>query len=297
MSYKNIYFAPTPWAASQSVENDFRFQTPNRSGIWQDLKSVDDYKDADFLIVQDQCSDSEILNYFNENKIIYVNREATINYLKKQKNRFENTFSFWDGSGYLPVRWAYQSEGSKNVGMNVYSGIEYDYDALLNLKKPHKDLKICSILSDKSDTKGHRIRKKFTRRYMKRFPLDVYGSFKHSNKDLIMNSKFQTLLKYKYCLGFDNQDSINDFIGTQFTDAVLAWTVPIFWCGTDLSRYYPERSFIQFDARDSDEIDRIQEIINEDDFDARLPYLQEARNLILNKYNLWPTLEKIIEGI
>ena len=132
---------------------------------------------------------------------------------------------------------------------------------------------------------------------MKRFPLDVYGSFKYSNKDLIMNSKFQTLLKYKYCLGFDNQDSINDFIGTQFTDAVLSWTVPIFWCGTDLSRYYPEGSFIQFDARDSDEIDRIQEIVNEDDFDARLPYLQEARNLILNKYNLWPTLEKIIEGI
>jgi hypothetical protein len=66
LSYKNIYFAPTPWAASQSVENDFRFQTPNRSGIWQDLKSVDDYKDADFLIVQDQCSDSEILNSFKQ---------------------------------------------------------------------------------------------------------------------------------------------------------------------------------------------------------------------------------------
>ena len=69
------------------------------------------------------------------------------------------------------------------------------------------------------------------------------------------------LKDYKYCLGFDNQDFIKDFFGTQLSDTLLSWTVPIFWCGTDLSRYLPEGSYIQFNAREESEIDRIIEII------------------------------------
>jgi hypothetical protein len=62
-----------------------------------------------------------------------------------------------------------------------------------------------------------------------------------------------------------------------------------------LRKYFPEGSFIQFDARKDTEIDRIMEIISNDDYDKRLPALTEARNLILNKFNFWPTIKSVID--
>jgi hypothetical protein len=37
------------------------------------------------------------------------------------------------------------------------------------------------------------------------------------------------------------------------------------------------------------------EIISKDDYDKRLPALTEARNLILNKFNFWPTIKSVID--
>ena len=143
---------------------------------------------------------------------------------------------------------------------------------------------------------GHEIRKRFAEKFMKKHPLDLYGSVSFRNSDIPNNDKILALKDYKYCLGFDNQDFIKDFFGTQLSDTLLAWTVPIFWCGTDLSRYLPEGSFIQFNAREESEIDRIIDIIKNDDYDARLPKIKEARDMILNQYNFWPTIRKVIYG-
>ena len=75
---------------------------------------------------------------------------------------------------------------------------------------------------------------------------------------------------------------------------MLCWTVPIFWCGTNLSRYFPENSFIQFNARNVTEIKRISSIISEKDYLLRIDDISKARDLILDKYNFWPTVENII---
>ena len=164
-----------------------------------------------------------------------------------------------------------------------------------NLEPIEKTKNICCVLSNKIQTEGHRLRKTFTEKYLEKYNLDLFDFISFRNSNIPNNDKFSTLKDYKYCLGFDNQDFIDDFIGTQFTDAILSFTVPIFWCGTDLSKYYPEGSFIQFNARDFNEIDRIKDIISKDDYYKRLPALKEARDMILNKYNFWPTIKKIID--
>ena len=44
------------------------------------------------------------------------------------------------------------------------------------------------------------------------------------------------------------------------------------------------------------EIDKIKQIIeNEFDYEERLGAITEARNLILNEYNIWPTIKKVID--
>jgi hypothetical protein len=131
---------------------------------------------------------------------------------------------------------------------------------------------------------------------MLKYKLDLFGSVSFANGSMLNNDKFNTLKDYKYCLGFDNQDHIDNFFGTQFTDTILAECVPIFWCGTDLSKHFTDKSFIQFNARDNNEIDRIINIIKNDNYEERTSSVKESKDLLLDKYNLWPTLKKIIDN-
>jgi hypothetical protein len=289
---KRVYFAPTPWAKSDEILSDYKFQTPNSNGIWVDVEATLNAFEADYVIIQDECTDKELLSKFLPVKRIYINREATAVYLKNMYPKSEfNRFSYWDGTGYCAARWRYGGE-TPNTG---YGGLDQTYDQLKQFKFPEKDKTICAIVSDKKMTEGHKLRRKFVKRYSKVNELDLYGSISFSNCKLSENNKFQTLVRYKYSLGFDNQDSIPDFFGTQFTDALLAWSIPIFWCGTDLRRYFPEGSFIQFDARNRGEISRISNLLKDDDYLFRIPALEEARNLVLDKYNVWPTIKTIID--
>ena len=65
---KKIYF-PNAWGET-NVKNMFIHQTPNNSGDWDDIKSVDKKEEADFIIVQDGTN--EDVDY---SKVIYFGRE------------------------------------------------------------------------------------------------------------------------------------------------------------------------------------------------------------------------------
>lgn len=288
---RKVYFAPTPWSSSEQVFNDYRFQTPNNLGFWEDIQATTNLDEAEFIVIQDECYDSQLLSRFEPKKRLYFSREALSTHLKNQYPSSEfNRFSYWDGTGYLPLRWWYGSNWSSG-------GVNQDYDSLMNLELPEKTKSLCCVLSDKEMTEGHRLRKKFTQNFIGKYNFDLYGSVGFRNSEIPNNDKFSVLKQYKYCLGFDNQDFIKDFFGTQCTDTLLAWTVPIFWCGQDLAKYLPEGSFIQFNARDLNEIDRIIDIIENDDYESRIPAIKEAREYLLNKHNFFPTIKKLIDNV
>jgi hypothetical protein len=161
---------------------------------------------------------------------LYFNREALSTHLKgKYPSSEYNRFSYWDGTGYLPLRWWYGSNWSSG-------GVNQDYNSLISLDIPEKTKNLCCVLSNKEMTEGHRLRKQFTQNFINKYNFDLYGSVSFKNSEIPNNDKFSVIKEYKYCLGFDNQDFIKDFFGTQCTDTILAWTVPIFWCGQDLSK-------------------------------------------------------------
>jgi hypothetical protein len=288
---RKFYFAPTPWSSSQQVFEDYRFQTPNNLGVWEDIQATTNIDEAEFLVIQDECYDVAVINKFPPQKRLYFNREALSTHLKgKYPSSEYNRFSYWDGTGYLPLRWWYGSNWSSG-------GVNQDYNSLISLDIPEKTKNLCCVLSNKEMTEGHRLRKQFTQNFINKYNFDLYGSVSFKNSEIPNNDKFSVIKEYKYCLGFDNQDFIKDFLGTQCTDTILAWTVPIFWCGQDLSKYLPEGSFIQFNARDLNEIDRIIDVIENDDYQARIPALEEAREYLLNQHNFFPTIKKVIDNV
>jgi len=53
-----------------------------------------------------------------------------------------------------------------------------------------------------------------------------------------------------------------------------------------------------FNVDDYSEIDRLLTIVNDpNDYENRLEAVSEARQLILNKYNLWPTIKSAIDSL
>ena len=243
------------------------------------------------IIIQDSCSLQE-LNKFPLNKRYYFSREAMDrNSYKIFKKHGIVDCSFWNNKeSYLWTKWIYNS--------SHYTGINKTYDQLLNLAPPIKNKKICCILSNKTFSPGHLLRTQFMQKLSQKIDIDIYGTVQFANCSLENNDKFKCLTQYQYCMAFDNQDDIVKFFGTQFTDSVLLYTVPIYWGGSNhkLPEYFPSKSFETIDIKDNKSIDKVIDILNNDNYNERIEDLKTARNLILNKYNMWPTIETEIRN-
>jgi len=285
---KKVYFAPNWGLTSKQMVSDYINQTPGCRGVWNNIAVTDDVKEADYLIIQDNC-DYNLLSMFDKNKRLYFSREALDSHsINSYPSNDVKRFSYWDGTGLLWTKWWYPSKSS--------GGINKTYDELIDEKPINKTKYLSCIQSDKSHQWGHRLRHNFLRDFVNTADyLDLYGSIRYSNKVLEDNDKCSGLDDYRYTLAFDNQNTIKDFFGTQFTDAILRWTVPIYWGGADLGKYFPEGSYIELDIESDNEIERITRLIEEDDYNSRLNAIGEARKLILNEYNMWPIIEKVIE--
>jgi hypothetical protein len=289
-----VYLCSTEWASSEELLTDYKLQTPRLDGKWGSVQGTTDPSVATFAVVFDSDPGNES-DGFPPGKKIYMSREARDS---KSIRRYPSSeylhFSFFNGSGYLPVKWSYASSAMAGTG---YAGLELSYSDLASMEKPEKTRLLACTLSGKRQTAGHRKRLRFTRMFMKLSrELHVYGSAPFANRTLLDNSKVRSLLPYAFQLTFDNQSHLGDFVGTQFTDSLLLWSKPLFWGSKDVYKYYPRESFIWFDVgRPKYEIPRLLDLTTSENYEAAVPFIAEARDSILNKYNFWPTLERILQ--
>jgi hypothetical protein len=285
-----VLFAPCWGQSSAEILNELRHQSPGGEGRWGSIIGTDNVNEANFLVVQDNC-ESELWNRFHPKQRLYFSREA-LDSVSIQQYSGCIKFSYWDGSGWLWTKWRY--------GKGSNGGLDMSYDELIAESPVEKTKSIACVLSNKVINEGHRLRIDFAKKIIdeESFSLDLFGGVSFKNKKFIDNNKRDSLDDYKYCLAFDNQDIIRDFFGTQFTDAVLRWTVPVYWGGADLNKYFPKGSYIQIDIRNPEEaIETIKTILADpDDYQTRLDALAEARKLILDKYNVWPTMLQVIRN-
>ena len=298
MKNKKIYFLPAWGNTSTELYNAMALQTPGSTSKWKNIEGTESIFEADYYIIQDYTYDElesflSINNLWN--KVYHFGREVPGGGpIKRYKNVKE--FSYLLKNSYLFTKWVYPNQ--------VNGGVSVSYDQLCNIEPPQKkELMIC-VQSNKTILEGHSLRLKFIEEYCRHSPeyIDIAGGISKEERftslknpiELEEDNKFLANLKYKYCLAFDNGQYENYF-GTQFTDAILSWCVPVYWGAPNISEFFPEDSYITFDVRNMDEIDRISSIINDpQDYTRRLPALKEARNLILNKYNIWDTIDEVI---
>jgi len=167
------------------------------------------------------------------------------------------------------------------------------FDQLVSYEIPPKSKTISWIAGDARDLPGH-IKRWALLDFIRQdntLDIDLFGRAVQFIED-----KWDGLAPYKYSLAIENSSS-SDYWTEKISDCFLAWTVPIYYGCTNLEKYFPEESFIRIDiAHPEKSVEKIKSVIEADNWEKRIPAIEEARNLVLYEYQLFPHLVKIIRS-
>jgi hypothetical protein len=264
-------------------------QTPGGKGVWDGMKfTLDSIEECDFLIM---------LN----------NRMRTDTYVKCPKNNiwaimqepYEKGFTDWMIEKHDSFAKVFTHHVIPNNDKYIISHpaipwhVNKTFDELVSIHIPKKTKKLSWIIGDAMDLPGHIKRWSFLRLIQQNSAIDIdlYGKAINFIED-----KWDGLAPYRYSMAIEN-NSGPDCWTEKIADCFLAWSVPIYYGCTNIGSYFPKESFIKIDIdQPLYSLDKIKTVMSEDDWEKRIPALEEARQLVLYQYQLFPYLSKIIHS-
>lgn len=270
---------------------ELKMLTPNNSGTFKNLIGTDNLKEADIVVFLEGIPK----NFNNiKNKLIICYPREPFDDFKKNWEKLKLKYGFTYNNFYHVL------------ADPMFLNKTYDY--LINLKYDTilKNKNLSVISSGKSKTTGHMERKSFVIKLSNILEsnCDIYGSkwngelnkksyhgelgFYHNEKK-IDNSKFEGLISYKYSICIENIQRKNYF-SEKFTDSILCYTIPIYFGCPNINDYFPKDCYYLIDINDKNVFLKIKEIINTPITDKNIKALEIARDLILNKYNIWSSI-------
>lgn len=171
-----------------------------------------------------------------------------------------------------------------------------DYDNLKNMtvESLNKSKLISVISSSKEYTKGHRNRIYFVKQLINRFgdQIDFYGQGFFDIDD-----KWEAIAPYKYHIVLENS-SVPHYFTEKLSDAFLGWSYPIYYGCPNIFAYFPRTSLTEIDVSYFDQaVDAIAKVIDADTFDERMLDIERARNLVLDRYNIFALMAEYSKAI
>lgn len=271
-----IYFINGWGEPNATLNTRYSKQTPDCSGKWDDLVVTDNYDEADFYIVLESTAPRP-----PQDRTIFIKREP--NFIKRVPHiPYKHVINFTESNG------------------GVTYWLSKTYDELTALEYPTKGKKASCIVSSK-----HEHRRRYIDKLFNAEPeIDLYG--RGHNKPyggrykggLNYNGtcKFRGLVDYEYTIVMENSQQKN-YWTEKLADAYLSWCMPIYWGCPNIAEWFPEGSYRLLDINEPNPEKAITEIINTPLTDQDIAALTEARNLILNDYNIWEMINKKIKEI
>lgn len=282
---------------------DLLQQTPERSGIWEDIRFTEEKtSNCDFCVVLNNLPEGELLSFPPE-KVIRVVQEPPADFFKP-----------WHANP------SYSSKtltcDTERCGLNYVRShplvpwhINRDYDFLKGVTIPKKTLPLSWITSTKEILSGHRKRMDFLRSLSGKITgLDLLGTKIHhiSNPEVrkknedgqkqlgfcVVEDKWAGLAPYKYSLAIENFSG-PDYWTEKLADCFLAYTLPIYYGCTNLEDYFPAGSFIRIDINNPGEaMEIILRTLRDDPWEKRLAAISEARKKVLEQHQMFPALTR-----
>jgi len=136
----------------------------------------------------------------------------------------------------------------------------------------------------------HNKRFQFTRSLKEMLPeLEIFG---HGVRDMV--DKAEALDDYRYHLAIENYVGLHHWT-EKLADVYLGAALPFYYGCPNAADYFPEESFIPIDINDPDgAFEIISRSIQDNEYEKRLPFILEARRRVLNEYNLFSVLSRVI---
>ncbi len=264
-------------------------QTPGQKGIWDGVQfTLEPVKECDFLIMLNNRKPTKTETNCSKENVWTIMQEPYVKYLYDWMVEGHESFSKVF-THYLP------SKNPKYIASQpaIPWHVNRTFDQLIEERIPEKSRSVSWILSKLTFLPGHKKKMAFLNFLKKNASFDIYVFGRGIR---YIEDKWDGLAPYRYSLAIENSSGA-DYWTEKIADCFLAWTVPIYYGCTNLEEYFPIESFIRIDINQHEaSLEKIEEIINRDDWEKRIPALEMARNLILHKYQLFPYLSEIIHS-
>lgn len=289
--------------------NKYAVLTPNNSCTWKNIKATTNINDANWIVVVDDIHRSQLTQIcnFDKTKVICLPREPARknpSYLKynfKYKMTYGNFYHVWTS----------------------IMGIKKTYDELMSVTESPLKNKLCSTITSRLNQNtgiyGKRIdfikklsqQKQFigrvdiygydwTREELGDMYKGMFGGFNlgtcKSIDSLIPNStKWDGLEHYSYSIAIEN-DCKENYFSEKFSDCILSWTIPIYYGCPNIGKYFPKDCYYWLDITKPDCFERLDYILKQPITEKQINAVREARDIILNKQNIWNVVSDIINN-
>ena len=188
-----------------------------------------------------------------------------------------------------PLRWFY----GRPLGGQPGEYISYDdFTARAPLPKTKTLSTVCS--NKQMSHTVHSQRYNLTMEMKDRLGdmFDVYGRGINP-----IDRKDEALDDYRYTLAIENHHAAGHWT-EKLSDAWLANCLPFYYGDPEYASIFPSEAAIPIDIFKMDEAETIiRKTISEREYEKRLPAILEARQLILEKYNLIAVITKTVERL
>ncbi len=268
-------------------------QTPLQQGVWGDyaFDINQESKKCDYWVVYEELAKGESAYCPRENTILITAEPPT---LKQYRPEFLKQFAAvitCRGDLNHPQTIIDQPGLPWHVGRAQKSHVNLswskDYDELSAITQYKKTKELSVISSAKAFSDGHRLRLAFVNTLQNYFGdrIDVFGRGIREIED-----KWDALAPYRYHLALENC-AVNDYWTEKISDPFLAGCHPIYYGCPNIEKYFPNNALTKIDLLQPEKaIDIIEECLAHKRYEQTHREIQEARDAVLNRYNIFPMI-------
>lgn len=273
-------------------------QTPGRTAVWNNCRFLinQPVKECDFWVVFEDLDYVEVTRCPPGHTLLITGEPPSVRaYSEKFVGQFSTAITCHPDlpcsevllrQQGLPWHVGRLQRGPHNIFWSR------DYDELKSIKGVEKTRLISVISSDKAFTAGHQRRREFVARLKEHFGdrLDIFGRGVREVDD-----KWDALAPYKYHLALENF-SCPHYWTEKLSDTFLAHAYPIYGGCPNVQEYFPRGSLAPIDMESPENaIDIIEECLKNRMWENSQEVRAEARELVLDRYNLFAVMADLIE--
>lgn len=264
---------------------------------WNNIEVTWEDTDIDFYVIINKPSFGEF--YIPERTIIFQMEPWCGD---SNQNWGVKTWGEWakpDESKFLQVRT------HEKYYNNGFWQLKSTYNELQSMALPKtKGNVISSICSSKYFDPGHIKRIDFLKYIENKnddvVKLDIYNhdnnrNFKSYRGPHPPGNKDYGIMPYKYYFMAENNVEHN-FVTEKLWEPLICECLCFYWGCPNVKEYIDDRAFIELDFDDFEKSFQIvRNAILNDEWSKRLEYIRREKQKVLNYYNFFPTLERIIK--